>query len=33
MAGGKGGKTTTTVEVPEYIEEAAKRNLNQAVRS
>ena len=30
MAGGKGGSTTTTVEVPEYIEEAAKFNLRQA---
>lgn len=30
MAGGKGGSTTTTVEVPEYIEEAAKRNLTRA---
>lgn len=30
MAGGKGGSTTTTVEVPEYIEEAAKRNLARA---
>jgi len=30
MAGGKGGSSTTTVEVPEYIEEAAKRNLTRA---
>jgi len=30
MAGGKGGSSTTTVEVPEYIEEAAKRNLERA---
>jgi len=30
MAGGKGGSSTTTVEVPEYIEEAAKRNLARA---
>jgi hypothetical protein len=30
MAGGKGGSTTTSVEVPEYIEEAAKRNLTRA---
>ena len=30
MAGGKGGSQTTTVEVPEYIEEAAKRNLARA---
>ena len=32
MAGGKGGSQTTTVEVPEYIEEAAKRNLARADR-
>ena len=30
MAGGKGGSTTTSVEIPEYIEEAAKRNLARA---
>ena len=30
MAGGKGGSTTTTVAVPEYIEKAAQRNLNKA---
>ena len=30
MAGGKGGSTTTSVEVPEYIQEAAKRNLTRA---
>lgn len=30
MAGGKGGSTTTTVEVPQYIEDAAKRNLERA---
>ena len=30
MAGGKGGSTTSTVEVPEYIEEAARRNLAKA---
>ena len=30
MAGGKGGSTTTSVEVPEYIQEAAKRNLTKA---
>ena len=30
MAGGKGGSTTTTVEVPQYIEDAAKFNLRQA---
>ena len=28
----KGGSTTSTVAVPEYIEEAAKRNLNKAER-
>ena len=27
---GKGGSTTSTVEIPEYIEQAAKRNLNKA---
>jgi len=30
MAGGKGGSTTSTIEVPEYIEEAARRNLAKA---
>ena len=30
MAGGKGGSTTSNVQVPEYIEEAAKRNLARA---
>ena len=30
MAGGKGGSTTSSVQVPEYIEEAAKRNLSRA---
>jgi len=30
MSGGKGGGSTTTVEVPEYIEKAAQRNLNKA---
>ena len=30
MAGGKGGSSTTEVTVPEYIEEAARRNLNKA---
>jgi hypothetical protein len=30
MAGGKGGSTTSTVEVPEYIEQAARRNLAKA---
>ena len=32
MAGGKGGSTTTSVEIPEYIQEAAKRNLTKAER-
>jgi hypothetical protein len=30
MAGGKGGGSTTSVEIPEYIERAAQRNLNKA---
>jgi hypothetical protein len=30
MAGGKGGSTTTTVEVPQYIEDAARANLERA---
>ena len=30
MAGGKGGSTTSTVEVPQYIEDAARRNLERA---
>ena len=30
MAGGKGGSTTSTIEVPEYIEQAARRNLAKA---
>ena len=30
MSGGKGGSSTQTVEIPEYIEEAAKRNLTKA---
>jgi len=30
MSGGKGGSTTSTVEVPQYIEDAAKRNLLRA---
>ena len=30
MAGGKGGSSTTTVEVPQYIEDAAKANLAKA---
>ena len=30
MAGGKGGSSTTSVEVPQYIEDAAKFNLRQA---
>jgi len=32
MAGGKGGSSTSTVEIPEYIEKAAQRNLNKAER-
>lgn len=30
MSGGKGGSTSSTVEVPQYIEDAAKRNLARA---
>lgn len=30
MAGGKGGSTSSTVTIPEYIEEAARRNLTKA---
>ena len=30
MSGGKGGSQTSTVQIPEYIEAAAKRNLNRA---
>lgn len=30
MSGGKGGSTTSTVTIPEYIEEAARRNLAKA---
>jgi len=30
MAGGKGGSTTSSVQIPEYIEKAAQRNLNKA---
>ena len=30
MSGGKGGSTTSTVEVPQYIEDAARRNLERA---
>ena len=30
MSGGKGGSTSTSVEIPEYIEEAARRNLAKA---
>ncbi len=30
MSGGKGGSSTQTVEIPDYIEEAAKRNLTKA---
>lgn len=32
MAGGKGGSTTSSVQIPEYIEKAAQRNLNKAER-
>lgn len=32
MAGGKGGSQTSSVEIPEYIEAAAQRNLNKAER-
>lgn len=32
MSGGKGGSSTSTVEIPEYIEAAAQRNLNKAER-
>jgi len=30
MSGGKGGSTTSSVTIPEYIETAAQRNLNKA---
>lgn len=30
MSGGKGGSSTSEVTIPEYIEEAARRNLNKA---
>ena len=30
MSGGKGGSTTSTVEIPQYIEDAARRNLARA---
>ena len=30
MSGGKGGSTSSTVEVPQYIEDAARRNLARA---
>jgi len=30
MSGGKGGSTSSTVEIPQYIEDAAKRNLTRA---
>jgi len=30
MSGGKGGSTTSSVEIPDYIEEAARRNLAKA---
>jgi len=32
MSGGKGGSTTSSVTIPEYIEAAAQRNLNKAER-
>jgi len=32
MSGGKGGSTTSSVAIPEYIEAAAQRNLNKAER-
>ena len=32
MSGGKGGSTSINVEIPEYIEKAAQRNLNKAER-
>jgi len=32
MSGGKGGSTTSSVEVPQYIEDAAKENLARAQR-
>lgn len=32
MSGGKGGSTSSSVEIPEYIEKAAQRNLNKAER-
>ncbi len=30
MSGGKGGTTTSKVEIPEYLEDASKRNLEKA---
>ena len=30
MSGGKGGSTTSSVTIPEYVEEAARRNLGKA---
>ena len=30
MSGGKGGSTSSTVEIPQYIEDAARRNLSRA---
>ena len=30
MSGGKGGSTSSTVEIPQYIEDAARRNLARA---
>lgn len=32
MSGGKGGSQTSSVQIPEYIEAAAQRNLNKAER-
>ena len=32
MSGGKGGSTTSSITIPEYIEAAAQRNLNKAER-
>ena len=30
MSGGKGGSSTSSVQIPEYIETAAQNNLNMA---
>ena len=32
MSGGKGGSTSSTITVPQYIEDAAKANLAKADR-